>query len=344
MKPEPENPIYGDDWYPIERLADLPPMLQVIVDTEEEFDWNAPFNRQSIGVESIRGQSKLRQIYKDHNVRPTYAVDYPVASQATGYTDLRELLESNECLIGAHLQPWVNLPDEEEICDYNSYPGNLTPDLERRKLEVLTETITRNFGQRPVIYKAGRYGLGPKTFHTLAEMGYLVDLSPVPYNDMRYKYGPDFSRIRPCPYWINSPGGLLSIPLTRGFFGPLSRYGEGLNKLLDAPLARTLRLRGALSRTHLLAHSTLTPEGVPVDEQIRLAEEMIARGYRIFSLTYHSPSLEPGHTPYVRSEADLSIFIRSIERFLDAFFNRFGGQPTDPLSLRALLLKRREQA
>ena len=319
-------------------------MLQVIVDTEEEFDWTAPFNRAATGVQSMHGQARLRDIYKHYSVHPTYVMDYPVASQKAGYAPLQELLENNECLIGAHLHPWVNPPEEEEVSDHNSYPGNLNPGLERRKLEVLTETISRNFGQRPVIYKAGRYGLGPKTFQTLTEMGYLIDLSPVPYNDMRLKHGPDFSRVRPCPYWINKPGGLLSIPLTRGFFGPLSRYGAGIDKLLDSPAAQALRLRGILSRSRLLAHSTLTPEGVPVEEQIQLAEEMIAQGCRIFSLTYHSPSLEPGHTPYVRTEADLSLFIGRIERLLDAFFNRLGGEPADPLSLRTLLLKRRETA
>lgn len=315
-------------------------MLQVVVDTEEEFDWHAPFSRHSIGVESIQGQSKLHNIYRNYNVQPTYVVDYPVASQVAGYAPLRELLENNECLIGAHLHPWVNPPHVEEISDFNSYPGNLPPSLERRKLEVLTETISRNFGHRPVIYKAGRYGLGPKTFQTLTEMGYQIDLSPVPYNDMSSKHGPDFSKVRPCPYWINKPGELLSLPLTQGFFGPLSRFGAGIDKFLDSPPALALRLRGVLSRASLLVHCTLSPEGVPVEEQIGLAGEMIARGYRIFSLTYHSPSLEPGHTPYVRTEADLNLFIRSIERFLDVFFNDLGGRPADPISLRALLLKR----
>ncbi len=340
MSLKSENLLFKDKWFAVEGLADLSPQLMVIVDTEEEFDWNAPFNRASTGVESIRGQSRLRDIYRRFGVRPTYVVDYPVASQPAGFKPLRELLQSGECLIGAHLQPWVNQPDEEEINEFNSYPGNLPPELERRKLEFLTETITRNFGQRPVIYKAGRYGLGPETFRTLTDMGYKIDLSPVPYYNLRKRHGPDFSKIRPQPYWIGKEGGLLTIPLTRDFFGPLSPIAAPIDRFLERPLLRKLMMRGMLSRTRLLERSTLTPEGVPVEEYTRLVEEMIMRGHRIFSLTYHSPSLEPGHTPYVRTEGDLALFISSIETFLDTFMNRFGGKSTDPLSLRKLLLKR----
>ncbi len=340
MNLKPENLLFTDHWIPVNGLTDLPPQLMVIVDTEEEFDWSAPFNRRSTGVESIRSQSRLRECFRSFGVRPTYVVDYPVASQPAGYEPLRELLDSGECLIGAHLQPWVNLPDDEEINEYNSFPGNLPPELERRKLEVLIETITKNFGQRPVIYKAGRYGLGPATFRMLADLGFEVDLSPVPYHDMRYKFGPDFSRIRPHPYWIGRPGSLLTIPLTRDFFGPLSAYAAPIDRFLEMPVPRALMLRGLFSRSGLLERSTLTPEGVPVDEYTRLVKAMIARGHRIFSLTYHSPSLEAGNTPYVRTQADLANFVSGIGKFLNSFFNSFGGQSTDPISLRRLLLER----
>lgn len=339
MNAASKNFLFGKDWHPVDDLSDLPPLLIVIVDTEEEFDWDAPFDRKATSVKSICGQSRLREIYRRYGVRPTYVVDYPVASQPIGYEPLRELLDNEECMIGTHLHPWVNHPDDEEVNEYNSYPGNLPPDLERRKLEVLTDKITENFGIRPVIYKAGRYGLGPETFRTLTGMGYLVDLSPVPFHDLGYKHGPDFSQIQAHPYWIDRPGGLLTVPLTREFFGPLSCFGASLdrfmNKLVLGPL-----MRGMLSRAKLLECSTLTPEGVPVGEFTRLVEEMIKRGQRIFCLTYHSPSLEPGHTPYVRTEQDLTRFKNSIEQFLETFMNRFGGKPTDPLSLRKLLLER----
>lgn len=339
-----ETPLYTDKWFSIEDLEDLRPQLLVIVDSEEEFDWHAPFGRANTSVTSMQAQHRMQNIFRRYGVRPTYVMDYPVASQPMGFEPLRAWHDSGECLIGAHLHPWVNMPFEEEVNDVNSYPGNLPPDLERRKLEILTETITRNFSHRPVIYKAGRYGIGPNTFSTLNELGYQIDLSTVPYHDMRHKFGPDFSKVRAHPYWINQPGGLLTIPLTRGFFGSLSGFGTSIDRILEKPPSQTLMLRGILSVTRLLERRTLTPEGARVEELIKLVEGMILRGHRIFCYTYHSPSLDPGNTPYVRTTDDLIKFVSSIERFLNAFFDRFGGQATDPLSLRRLLLERQSNS
>jgi len=335
-----ETPLYTDKWFPIEDLEDLRPHLLVIVDTEEEFDWHAPFGRTNTSVTSMQAQYRIQNIFRRYGVRPTYVMDYPVASQPMGFEPLREWHDSGECLIGAHLHPWVNMPFEEEVNDVNSYPGNLPPDLERRKLEILTETITRNFSHRPSIYKAGRYGLGPHTFSTLTEMGYQIDLSPVPYNDMRPKHGPDFRNIRAAPYWIGKPGGLLTVPLSSGFFGPLGAYGAAINRYLELPVSRLLHLRGILSRAGLFEYSILTPEGVDTSEHIRLTRAMIAQGRRVFCLTYHSPSLAPGNTDYVRTGADLDRFLAGIERYLDFFLNRLNGIASDPISLRQHLLAR----
>jgi hypothetical protein len=46
------------------------------------------------------------------------------------------------------------------------------------------------------VYEAGRYGIGPNTALTLADLGYLVDLSVLPHTDLSARGGPEFSR---CP-------------------------------------------------------------------------------------------------------------------------------------------------
>lgn len=111
----------------------LTPQLCIIVDTEEEFDWNT-FSPNSRSVTNIRFQEKLHNIYDIYGIIPTYAIDYAVASQEGGYRPLRELLMNNKCEIGAHLHPWVNPPITEEICVKNSYPCNLGTDLEHLKI------------------------------------------------------------------------------------------------------------------------------------------------------------------------------------------------------------------
>jgi hypothetical protein len=56
-------------------------------------------------------------------------------------------------------------------------------------------------------------------------------------------------------------------------------------------------------------------------------------------LTFHSPSVEPGHTPYVRNDAQMRDFLARIDGFCDFFFRELGGVPGRPLEFRASLLK-----
>jgi len=54
---------------------------------------------------------------------------------------------------------------------------------------------------------------------------------------------------------------------------------------------------------------------------------LLARGTRTFTLSYHTPSLVPGNTPYVRSRADRERFIGWFEEFYDFFLGEVGGAP-----------------
>lgn len=176
-------------FYPHVQPVRLPeaarPVLLVVVDTEEEFDWTKPLDRQSTSVSAMDHIERVQSIFDEFQVKPAYVVDYPVATQEQGYRPLRRFLDSGRAEIGAHLQPWVSPPHDETVNSYNSYPGNLPAELEARKLQVLTEAIAERFGRRPTIYKAGRYGFGPNTARALDTLGYEIDLSPTPPYDMR---------------------------------------------------------------------------------------------------------------------------------------------------------------
>ena len=71
----------------------------------------------------------------------------------------------------------------------------------------------------------------------------------------------------------------------------------------------------------------LTPEGTKVSDGKRLVRALLKRGTWIFTLSYHSPSLIPGNTPYVRSRADRDRFIEWFEEFYDFFLGELGGAP-----------------
>ena len=314
------------------------PLLAVVVDTEEEFDWGKPLSRERTGVGHIRSQLRAQNVYARVGLKPLYVVDYPVASQPAGFEPLQEWAQAGTCEIGTHLHPWVSPPFDEPVNNRNSYPGNLPASLERAKLKHLTEAIEQRFGRRPTVYRAGRYGYGANTATILAELGYRVDTSVVPRTNFGPDEGPDFSGCGIDPSWIDRKGGLLEVPLSVGWTGLLAAAGPWLQPLCRTQQAQKLRLPGMLARAGLFERIRLTPEGITFDELRRLTLALLARGHRVFNFSYHSPSLEPGHTPYVRSADDLDRFVGTIERYLEFFFGDLGGRATTLEDVRRLCL------
>src|SRR6516162_5652108 len=302
-------------WRMISWPAEQQPLVVVVVDTEAEFDWEAHVSRQATGVKSVKCQEQVQGIFERHGVKPTFVLDYPVSDTPEAYEFIRDLHRSGACEIGAHLQPWDNPPLVEQITDETAYPGNLPSELEREKLIHLTHSIQTNIGVRPRIYKAGRYGVGRATAGILAELGYEIDVSVVPGTNLSLNFGPDFSHCSARPYWFGEDFRLLEIPLTVGYTGLLAKTRNIANGLTMNERLKVLHVPGILARLGLVERITLTPEGISFDEQRRLTRALLRRGHRIFCFTYHSSSLAPGNTPYVRSEADLQVLLRRIDQY-----------------------------
>jgi hypothetical protein len=70
---------------------------------------------------------------------------------------------------------------------------------------------------------------------------------------------------------------------------------------------------------------------------MRLARALVARGQRTFVLSFHSHSVVPGNTPYVRSEADLAAFLKRLRGFLTRFQDELHGRFVAPDALKAEL-------
>ncbi len=325
-------------------LAVLPPgrpILVVMVDAEAEFDWDGPFLRTLVSVRNLSRQVMVQDIFDRLGVRPTFLVDYAVATQREGYKPIRELLQSGRCEIGAHLQPWENPPFAEELRVRTSFNHNLPGWLQREKLIRLTDAIVASFGVKPIAYRAGRYGVGDEIAWILRSLGYQIDLSVLPAHDLRRRQGPDFRRVFNQPYWFGPDKDLLEIPLTTGFSGFLA--GRSDPAIVDAtfytvisqPSVANLHLPGVFARLGLLNRITLTPEGMPIQELKRLTRLLLRRGQRVFTFNYHSSALLPGYTPYVRSRSDLDRMIHTIEEYLQYFIEEVGGVTMTPMEFRS---------
>ena len=244
------------------------PVLLVVVDTEEEFAWDRPFDRASTGTTSIAGQPLMHErVFDKFGIVPTYVCDYPVVTTPASVAVLRRLMEEGRCEIGTHLHPWVSPPHQEQVTTFNSYAGNLPRELEYEKLRVLTAAIADNVGRAPVTFKAGRYGLGPHTAESIASLGYEIDASVVPYTAFTDDGGPDFRAYREHPYWFQAGGReLLELPATTGYAGWLRTLGPQLREMAQRPLGRNLRMGGILARSRAVERIRLTPEGASCDD------------------------------------------------------------------------------
>ena len=304
------------------------PVLLVVIDAEEEFDWTVVPPPTS-DIKAMRHQVKAQRIFERFGCVPTYAVDYPVAAQRDGYEPLLEFLQSGLCSIGTQLHPWLNPPIEEELVESNSFPGNLPRELEARKLRVLTDVIQQNFGVRPTLYRSGRYGLGAHTPELLASMGYHIDCSVRPHYGSRGDGAPNYLGAYSRPFWLDAGKTVLELPVTVGVTGRLARF-PGLLGPTDHPLLRPFRLGGVMARTRLLDRIQLTPEGTRLSEAKTLTRAMLADGHRLFVVGYHSPSLQPGNTPYVHNEADLQTLLAWLEGYFEFFLDEIGGRLSTP--------------
>ncbi len=307
-----------------EHLLDRP-MLITTIDAEEDFDWTRPFSRATTNVTSMRSQHRAHRVFERYGVIPVYMVDHPVASQDEGRAPLKELLQSGVCEIGAQLHPWVTPPFVEHISAHNSYAGNLPSAQEFAKIQVLTNELAQAFNQSPRIFRAGRYGVGPNTGRVLNHFGYEADSSVVPCWNFASQGGPDFRRINARPYWIDTDHRLLELPVTAAFVGRTANMPSAVTARFFGRASEAISLPSIMSRLGLLERIKLTPEGITIEEARRLVAHMVGRGHKVFVLTYHSPSLEPGNTPYVRTQADLERFLRWLDEFYDYFTREIGG-------------------
>jgi hypothetical protein len=269
---------------------------------------------------------------------PTYVVDYPIADQEDGFRPLAGFAASGRAVIGAHLHPWVSPPHVEEVCVRNSFPGNLPRDLESEKLERLTERIAATFGARPTVYLAGRYGFGPNTAEVLEELGYEVDVSTIVPMDFSSDGGPDYSSVTNHPFWFGHQRRLLGISCTGDFVGWLPPSSKRLaHRLASHPGLSWTRLPGILSRLGAVERIALSPEGNTYEEMRLLTQSLLHQGFRVFVFSFHSPSVSPGFSPYVRNNHDLEIFLARCRNYLAFFLEELNGIAMTPLEIKNLL-------
>lgn len=315
------------------------PTLTVIIDTEADFDWQAPFSRDDHGTASVLHQSRAQCLFDRFDIKPTYLIDYPVATDLAACAVLRDFVDQGRADVGIQLHPWTNPPFDELLSARNSYPSNLPKALQAAKIERLIEAVRANIKIEPKVFKAGRYGFNDDTADLLETFGLDIDTSVVPFTDFSHVQGPNFLNCPHRPFWFGKERCLLELPVTRNLCGLFGQQpGPSLLPWVQSKLGLACHLPGIFARSGLLDRLTLTPEGMDLADLKRLTWTMIQRGESMFTFVFHSPSLASGNTPYVKNDEELQAFLGRIEAYLRFFTEELGGVGQHALGIREQLL------
>jgi len=161
----------------------------------------------------------------------------------------------------------------------------------------------------------------------LVEAGFRVDSSVVPFVSWTGDAGADYVGAPVDAYWLDPagrdlrrpgrPGGLRELPLSCGFtrrpFGWRSRLHGALRR---GALAR-LPLGGMASRLGLARRVIVSPELETLDDMLAASRRLLEEGARALQIFWHSPSLVPGLSPFVRDAADRERLFANIAGYVE---------------------------
>lgn len=289
----------------------------VVIDAEEDFDWNTPVRGTHTSTTHMKNVRVLQSLLSAYGIVPTYLLTYPVLEDADVVSILRHQVSKGQCILGVQLHPWVTPPFNEMPSTRHSFPGNLEENQEEQKLIALKSKFSQIFGFDPLVYRAGRYGLGQNTPRLLEKHGFEIDTSVAPRTNFRYEGGRDYSEFDCRPFWFGAQRCLLEIPLCRDVVGWAGPWSSMLYKTVSSPVLSRLHVPSILTRSRCAERVTLSPEGNDVAAMRRLIHGLHRRGQQIFTLSFHSSSLQVGRNPYVQSKAELHRFYDRMSEMLD---------------------------
>jgi hypothetical protein len=292
------------------------PSLVVSIDTEEEGLWGGKYDAHP-QTKNLKGLERFQRFCEDRAVVPTYLIDAPVVMDEWAVQRLRTWQDAGRCEVGSHCHPWCNPPlDGKPISNRSTFMCSLDGASQRHKLEWLTDQIETKIGRRPSSFRAGRYGLDSVGANALADLGYTVDSSVLPFRDYAKEGGADFRKATIHPYRVdesdllrsNPLGKLLEVPVTAGFTKPGFRWRNRCRRFLTETPLRKLRLAGLADRLGVLRWAKLSPEQTHSEDAKQLINAAIEEKATVLVLMFHSSSLLPSFSPYVRTAAELESF------------------------------------
>jgi hypothetical protein len=312
----------------LSRDAAGPPALVVTIDTEEEGLWRGVLRERDNRCRNVLRLPRLHALFRRTGARPTYLVDYAVATDADAAAVIAELSKDSATEIGAHLHPWCTPPFVAGgTRESQSYPHRLPPLLQREKLAWLCAALAERFGRWPTSYRAGRWGFDASTLPFLEELGITVDTSVRSLWWDPATGGPAFQRAPLSPYHPAyddacriGASGVLEVPTSAAFLTRDAARKERWVRWVPAlPGLRRFVRRAGLR--------TLEVEDETLDDMCRVVDACALAGRPVLNISFHSSTLLAGETPYTPTERDVDAFLARLEGVIEHARGRWGAVP-----------------
>src|SRR5262249_39496008 len=236
---------------------------------------------------------RLQPLFASYGAKPTYLVSPEVLRDEQCTETLKKV---GSCELGAHLHGEYAEPGAWEPEITRDFQRDYDADIERRKLTYLADQFIKAFEHQPVSFRAGRFGIGPRTIGFLERLGYHVESSVTPHVDWSSSGAPGLSF-----------EGAPTQPYRPSRDDP-TRPGD--STLLQIPITIRRRLVNGLPGIgRLLERRWLRPSWSNGDAMIRLAADEIADARRnapgrpvVLNAMLHNIEVIPEASPYADSE------------------------------------------
>jgi hypothetical protein len=256
--------------------------------------------REGIGL-------RLGPLFRRFRAKPTYLLSPEVFRHAESLEVFEK--QGSGAELGTHLHGEYAEPGAFEPLVTVEFQRDYPPETEAAKLRSLTEAFRGAFGRPPRAFRAGRFGLGPRSIGCLESLGYWVDSSVTPFvswersgaRGLSYRGAPT-QPYRPSPSSPGQPGDstLVEVPVTirPRTASRLPWLGRFVPPRWLRPTRTSARAMVALARDEIRAAG---PEG---------------RRPVVLNAMFHNVEVIADASPYARTEAQAFAIVDRVRALL----------------------------
>lgn len=251
---------------------------------------------------------RLQPLFEAYGAKPTYLLSPEVLRDERSAEELGSI--GSSCELGAHLHGEYAEPGAWDPEVTRDFQRDYEADVEKRKLSYLTDQFVRAFQRQPVSFRAGRFGIGPRTLGILEGLGYSVESSVTPHVDWSSAGSPGLSF-----------EGAPTQPYRPDRHDP-TRPGD--SSVLEVPITIRRRLLNSLPGIgRRVEPRWLRPTWTSGEALVRLAEDEIAAARRaapgravVLNAMLHNTEVIPEASPYAKNEPDARVILDRLRHLL----------------------------